>query len=546
MPDVRVAARRGLFLLSGMPLGIAWFTLMVTAWSLTLGLAITPVLVPLLYGIGELTRGCAAVEAALARALLGVEVYAPARLPRRRAWWGWALGPVAEPGFWRAQAYLWLRASAGFMLAVLVLSLLAVGLGSITAPLYAGFVAGGLDYGLYTAHDVWQALPLVPLGCAVLLITLQLLKPMASLFSYSAQQLLAGAQAPAAVAARSAAQPRPRPLGPYELGVHAGVSALIATVILLVWALSGARTFWPIWVLMPLALLLAVHAWVQLLRARPSLWIARIDFALAVHAGVWVACSLFLAGIWAAGGGDSFWAAWPILGLGTVLAIHSSVVLVGSRGRDQLSERIDVLTSTRAGALDEQESKLRRIERDLHDGAQARLVALGMSLGLAEQKLRDAEPGAAREHVAEARAGAEQALRELRDLARGIHPPLLADRGLEAAVRSLADLSPLQVSVVVDIAARPSSTVESAAYFVAAEGLANATKHARAERVEVRVRRRAGALRLEIFDDGTGGADAEGSGLRGLRSRVEALDGRLTIVSPPGGPTILTAELPCE
>ena len=210
-----------------------------------------------------------------------------------------------------------------------------------------------------------------------------------------------------------------------------------------------------------------------------------------------------------------------------------------------MSERIDVLTSTRAGAVDAQEEKLRRIERDLHDGAQARLVALGMSLGMAEQKLDAAEPAEARELLAEARAGAEHALRELRDLARGIHPPVLADRGLEAAVRSLADLSPLQVSVSVDVGERSPVAVESAAYFVSAEGLANAAKHAQATRVEIRIARRGALLRIEIIDDGVGGADLEGSGLRGLRGRVQALDGTFRLVSPPGGPTVLTAELPC-
>src|SRR5262249_6025693 len=152
---------------------------------------------------------------------------------------------------------------------------------------------------------------------------------------------------------------------------------------------------------------------------------------------------------------------------------------------EELNERIEVLTATRAGAVDAEGEKLRRIERDLHDGAQARLVALGMSLGMAEQKLQEADTGQARELLAEARIGAEQALVELRDLARGIHPPVLADRGLEAAVRSLADLSPLQVSVDVQVPVRPDAAVESAAYFLAAEGLANAAKHAHATHVEI-------------------------------------------------------------
>jgi signal transduction histidine kinase len=209
-----------------------------------------------------------------------------------------------------------------------------------------------------------------------------------------------------------------------------------------------------------------------------------------------------------------------------------------------MAQRIETLTASRAGAVDVQDSELRRIERDLHDGAQARLVALGMSLGMAEQKLAE-DPERAGRLLAEARAGAEEALRELRDLARGIHPPVLADRGLEAALTALANSTPMHVTLSVDVPQRPASAVESAAYFVAAESLANAAKHARADWVDIRIARIGHKLEVEIRDDGVGGADPAGSGLTGLRRRVEALDGRLTITSPPGGPTSIHAELPC-
>jgi len=332
----------------------------------------------------------------------------------------------------------------------------------------------------------------------------------------------------------------------HAVAVQAWASAMLVGLNILVWLFSGAGDFWPIWIFLPLAFALAVHAWVALLRRRPAIWRRpHLNFALAIECGVFLALTLFNIGIWAAGGVGSFWPVWPALVFGSALAVHASVVSFRSPSHQELSERIDVLTSTRAGAVDAQEEKLRRIERDLHDGAQARLVALGMSLGMAEQKFDAAEPGEARELLAEARVGAEQALRELRDLARGIHPPVLADRGLEAAVRSLADLSPMQVNVSVDLAERPTAAVESAAYFVSAEGLANAAKHADAESVQIRIARRGSVLRMDIIDDGAGGADPEGGGLRGLRGRVEALDGTLRVVSPPGGPTILTAELPC-
>ena len=223
---------------------------------------------------------------------------------------------------------------------------------------------------------------------------------------------------------------------------------------------------------------------------------------------------------------------------------HAAALLRRRPDTSALTERISTLESSRAGAVDVQDAELRRIERDLHDGAQARLVALGMSLGMAEQKLAS-EPEVAAELLADARAGAGAALRELRDLARGIHPPVLADRGLDAAVRALAAGSPISVTVSATVSERPKPPVESAAYFVVAEALANAGKHARAGRVDVRIARSGDVLSVEVHDDGAGGADASGGGLSGLRRRVEALDGRLDVISPAGGPTTIRAELPC-
>jgi signal transduction histidine kinase len=252
---------------------------------------------------------------------------------------------------------------------------------------------------------------------------------------------------------------------------------------------------------------------------------------------------VFFVLVWAASGGGSFWPEWPALVFGALLGAHA--LIASARGRDEvLTERIEVLETTRAGAVDVQETDLRRIERDLHDGAQARLVALGMNLGMAEQKFAH-DPEAARELVAEARVGIEAALRELRDLARGIHPPVLTDRGLGAAIDALVDHSALPVEVSVAAGPRPAPAVETAAYFVAAEALTNATKHATATQVTIRVGREPGRLVLEVADDGTGGADPAGGGLSGLRRRVEALDGTLTVTSPPGGPTLVRAELPC-
>jgi signal transduction histidine kinase len=329
------------------------------------------------------------------------------------------------------------------------------------------------------------------------------------------------------------------------LRVHATVDAAVLLVLLLVWGLTSRGYFWPVWILIVAAAALGIHGWLVLLSERPSLVRHfRGSRVLAATAGVATVTELFLIAVWAITGRGYFWPVWPLFAVAVVLVVQSAIALSSSAGQAELTERIETLESTRAGAVDEQDSELRRIERDLHDGAQARLVALGMSIGMAEQNLSE-DPVKAGELLAEARVGAEAALRELRDLARGIHPPVLADRGLEAAVGALANSTPMRVTLSVDVPERPTSAVESAAYFVVAESLANAVKHANAERVDIRISRSAETLVLEVTDDGDGGADPGGSGLRGLRRRVEALDGRLTVTSPPGGPTTILGELPC-
>jgi signal transduction histidine kinase len=191
--------------------------------------------------------------------------------------------------------------------------------------------------------------------------------------------------------------------------------------------------------------------------------------------------------------------------------------------------------------VDAQAAELKRIERDLHDGAQAGIVAAGMTLALAERRLRD---NPARDDVRTARRQLDNALAELRRLVRGIHPPILTDRGLVAALAALAGDAPLAVDVRAGELGDLPPAVESAAYFVVAEALANAVKHASANECVVTLTR-SDCLSVEVRDDGCGGADPAGSGLDGLRRRVEALDGTMTITSPPGGPTSVQAEFPC-
>ena len=220
-------------------------------------------------------------------------------------------------------------------------------------------------------------------------------------------------------------------------------------------------------------------------------------------------------------------------------------LLLAPTRQAELTLRVRHLTDSRSDVVDTGAAQVRQIERDLHDGAQARLVAMGMTLGAAERVLDD-NPAAARALLIEARDASVKALAELRDLVRGIHPPVLADRGLADAVRALAMDSPMRIHVVAGLPGRPDAAVESAAYFAVSELLANVAKHAGAREIWIDMRHERGLLRIDVTDDGQGGADASrGSGLRGLERRLGAFDGILALSSPPGGPTVATMEVPC-
>ena len=218
--------------------------------------------------------------------------------------------------------------------------------------------------------------------------------------------------------------------------------------------------------------------------------------------------------------------------------------LLGPGRRADLTARIGELETSRAQVVDAAEHERRRIERDLHDGAQQRLVSLAMELGRARAKF-GTDPQAAEEIVGQAHDQAKEALSELRNLVRGVHPPVLSDRGLDAALSGLAARCPAPVTVRVDLPQRPPAAVEAIAYFVVAEALTNIAKHAHAAHAEVSVSRSGDLLLVVITDDGTGGADPAGQGLSGLAARVAGVDGRLSVISPAGGPTSIEAALPC-
>jgi signal transduction histidine kinase len=330
--------------------------------------------------------------------------------------------------------------------------------------------------------------------------------------------------------------------GSSELGIYLALTALAGFVTTVIWAATTAGYYWPRWIWFAFGVPLAFWAAVRRARQVPS----RSERRLAIHGAVAGVLSLMQVVIWWFGHPGNFWPIWPIQVFVTTVAVHALIVYrdrLPFRRARVLTERVDELTRTRRGALDVQAAELRRIERDLHDGAQARLVALSMQLGRAEERL-ESQPEIA-ELVRRARVEAGNAIAELRDLARGIAPPILADRGLAAAIDALGRRSPMPVVVEVYLDRRLTPVVETAAYFVVAEALTNVAKHAGGAPARVLVRQAGDRLLIDVSDDGPGGANPAGSGLTGLRHRVEALDGSLAVASTAEG-TSVHAELPCE
>src|SRR5262249_25307232 len=235
---------------------------------------------------------------------------------------------------------------------------------------------------------------------------------------------------------------------------------------------------------------------------------------------------------------------WVIRGLASADAWLARVGLEPSR-TDALEDRIDVLRETQARSVDNALADRRQVERDLHDGAQQRLLSRGMNLGMALEKF-ETEPDEARVLVSDAHRELQRAIAELRNLARGIHPAVLTDRGLDAALSALVSRSPIPVRLDADLNERLPASVEATAYFVVAEALTNAVRHAGASSVDVHVRPIGRRLRIEVADDGHGGAELRpGGGLAGLADRASSVEGSLQLKSPDGGPTVLVAELPC-
>ncbi|HZR94514.1 MAG TPA: sensor domain-containing protein [Gaiellaceae bacterium] len=516
------------YLLTAIPLGAIGGALLLGGSIAVAVLAVTPLVVPALVAYRAAVGGLARLEAALANALLGTRVAPRTASPRVDGYWRRAGTILRDRAFWAQQAFFLLRALLGGTLAVAEATLLGAGLGLLTEPLWYRW--GAQSLGSWHVDSLGRAFLLVPAGILELVLALLVLRPLGRLWRSLAAGLLGGGQAPPAPSSREARLRRRQ-----ALRLHAGAFVAVGATLVVIWAATTpGGYFWPAWALVSLGGALAVHAWTTVALERRSRGIG-------LHAGCSTIVLLQLVAVWALSGHGYFWPGWVALGLALALVVHWTI----SDHYRRQEVRIEQLETTRAGALDQQGADLRRIERDLHDGAQAQLVALGMSIGLAEQKLAT-DPAGARELLADARLNARQALEELRGLARGIHPPVLTDRGLSAAIVALADRTPLVVHVDVALDERPPEPVETAAYFVAAEALANAGKHAAASTVTINVSQKHGSLVVEVADDGRGGADPEGAGLHGLHRRVAALDGALDVVSPPGGGTVVRAVMPCE
>ncbi len=484
---------------SAIVLGTVWFTVLVTLWSTGLGLAVTLLGLPVIWFTLIAAQWMATLEAELARSLLGARAHAPAR---HSGWGLWAR--LKDRSQWHAQLYLLLRFLPGVAFGAVLVGLVVQGLGLMVAPLWYWSIPGGIDLGILEVDSLPIAFAVIPLGALTAALGVWLAGPYGALWRHLAEHLLtdeAGASLPSV-----------------RVGTPLAAAALVEAVCLVVWAATGRGAFWPVW---PAIGVVAVAGTVVAVirRSKPLFNILVIAVCVAV---------------WAAAGGGYFWPVWAALGIAVGIGVDQIV---------NRSERVRTLTRTRAEVVGAQEDELRRIERDLHDGAQARLVSLSMSLGLAESRLVE-DPARARELMAEAQDQARTALKELRDLARGIAPPVLQDRGLTAAIEALTATAPLPVEVRGDRGRAPAA-VERAGYFVAAESVANAIKHARATRIRITVARFADRLSVSVEDDGAGGANPRGSGLDGLRSRVEAVDGRLDVDSPAGQGTTVRASLPC-
>ncbi|HEY0343456.1 MAG TPA: sensor domain-containing protein, partial [Solirubrobacteraceae bacterium] len=485
------------FHLAGIVTANVGLVLWVTGASMSMGLAIT--YFGLLIALGTLLacRWFARVERRRAGVVLGRPIAERYPALEHLRWTARLHALVGDSTTWRDFAWTGLSGIVGMTLSGIALTLWACVLGLLTLPAWYWAIPGGAELGIVNVDTLPLALAAAGAGLALVPVAGHLVRGLTIVELAWMRWLLSPRGEPAA-APGPAVAPEAAPAGPplvLPLPLHVAVSLLIGLVVTLIWAATGFGYFWPIWVWLGLAVSVALD--VIVLRAQAQT--PGPERRLRVHADLSATVAAYLVILWLLTGASVFWPFFPLLGLGVVLALHAMIVhrdRLPLRAREQaLVERVDVLTRTRQGALDVQAAELRRIERDLHDGAQARLVSLSMQLGRAEERVADQPEVAALLRRAREDAGA--AIAELRDLARGIAPPILADRGLAAAVEALGRRSPMPVTVDADPDQRPLPVVETAAYFVVAESLTNVAKHAGGAPARVRVRRDGDALVID-------------------------------------------------
>src|SRR5262245_10378319 len=350
-----------LFLVTGLPLGALWLALLITGWSLTVALAITPLVIVILLGFSAATALAGLVERAIARDLLGAPGGRPARAGRARGYWQRGAVVLKAAVFWKTQVYLLARALLGPPMALIELGLFTQGLFIATAPIHYRWLPQnggqhGLDFGFWLVDTLPEALLVAPVGLLLVVAGANLAAPFAALWRGLSYALLGGTMNDVDSAGPSAADLR------RALAIHATIFGVLNAFLILIWVLTPADYFWPVWTLLPLGLILGVHAWVTLLLVRPSVWPARLGRALGIHAGISALLVIFFTLIWAVTTRDYFWPVWSALGLGIAVVVHLLIVLLTRPDRTAMENRIEELTSTRAGAVDAQDAELRRIE----------------------------------------------------------------------------------------------------------------------------------------------------------------------------------------
>jgi signal transduction histidine kinase len=548
----RQAGRDLAYLSIGGLTAILAFCVWVTAGSVVLSLIIFIIGLPLYLLSVIAFRWTAELDRRNAALLLGRPLRATYRDHRGESFLARLSSTSADKQTWKDLAWLIVHSVLGFSFAVTAVSSIAFVIAAFLMPLWYWSISGGVEWGLWNIDNLPLALVATVLSIPLAALTVLIMRWMAKAELWLAELLLDGEEEPATAIATGSTSPslssdsvrRMIPAGEFSIALHAAISSMIGLLCTIVWAAAGGGYYWPAWVWLALIIPLSLH-----FGLREAVRIAPERRGLAIQTVVSLVITGITIAIWALAGFGTFWPIWTILGLIVIFVINLLARLVwrqlyGDERERELTERVETLTETRRGALDVQAAELRRIERDLHDGAQARLVALSMQLGRAEEGLADRPEIAAL--VRQARSEATAANAELRDLARGIAPPVLTDRGLAAAVEALGTRAPIPVTVDAQISRRPPPVVESAAYFVVAESLTNVAKHAPGASAAVTLQLDEETLDVTIADDGPGGVDvAAGSGLDGLRRRVAALDGEMKIVSPADGGTRIEVRLPC-